>query len=145
MFVGNNRCCFFQWQLINCKLQICVMYNSINVFFQVFQYLVQRTFVFLGILSVMFQTVMFFLIKLNYFRVFILLLSALSILWIPLVKSSKSGQLFNYIQAVQGYLGTPLGPVFLCAILWKRMTEKVKSEDQLKFWSFYKIIEMLNV
>ncbi|KAK3587620.1 hypothetical protein CHS0354_032828 [Potamilus streckersoni] len=57
-------------------------------------------------------------------RVFILILCAISVLWIPLVKTSQSGQLFIYIQAVQGYLGTPIGPVFLLAILWRRTTEQ---------------------
>lgn len=56
-------------------------------------------------------------------RVFIAVMCGLSILWIPLVKSSQSGQLFVYIQAVQGYLGTPIGALFLLAILWKRMNE----------------------
>lgn len=57
-------------------------------------------------------------------RVFIAVLCGLSILWIPLVKSSQGGQLFVYIQAIQGYLGTPVGILFLWAILWKRMNEK---------------------
>lgn len=57
-------------------------------------------------------------------RVFIIVISAISILWVPLVKSSKSGQLFIYLQSIQSYLGTPLCPVFLFAILWGRMTEK---------------------
>ncbi|KAH3888394.1 sodium/glucose cotransporter 4-like [Dreissena polymorpha] len=57
-------------------------------------------------------------------RVFIAAVSGLSILWIPLVKSSQSGQLFVYIQAVQGYLGTPIGAIFLWAILWRRMNEQ---------------------
>ncbi|KAL3858002.1 hypothetical protein ACJMK2_012620, partial [Sinanodonta woodiana] len=56
-------------------------------------------------------------------RVFIIGLCGISILWIPLVRSSQSGQLFIYIQAVQGYLGTPIGALFLWAILWKRMNE----------------------
>ncbi|KAL3858003.1 hypothetical protein ACJMK2_012621 [Sinanodonta woodiana] len=47
-----------------------------------------------------------------------------NVLWIPLLKTSQSGQLFIYIQSVQGYLGTPIGPVFLLAILWKRTTEQ---------------------
>ena len=59
------------------------------------------------------------------FRVFILVLCVVSILWIPLVQSSAGGQLFVYIQSIQGYLGTPLGAVFLMAIFWKRMNEKV--------------------
>ena len=41
------------------------------------------------------------------------------------MKSSQSGQLFVYIQAIQGYLGTPIGALFLWAILWKRMNEHV--------------------
>ncbi|WAR03091.1 SC5A9-like protein [Mya arenaria] len=57
-------------------------------------------------------------------RVFVAVVSGLSILWIPLVKSSQSGQLFVYIQAVQGYLGTPIGALFLWAILWRRMNEQ---------------------
>uniref|UniRef100_A0A2C9K5S3 Uncharacterized protein n=1 Tax=Biomphalaria glabrata TaxID=6526 RepID=A0A2C9K5S3_BIOGL len=58
-------------------------------------------------------------------RLFILLLCGVAILWIPMVKSSQGGQLFNYIQAVQGYLGTPIGALFLAAILWKRMNERL--------------------
>ncbi|XP_013413373.1 sodium/glucose cotransporter 5-like [Lingula anatina] len=57
-------------------------------------------------------------------RVFIVVLCGVSILWIPLVQSSQGGTLFNYIQAVQGYLGTPISALFLLAIFWKRMTEK---------------------
>lgn len=57
-------------------------------------------------------------------RIFILFLCAVSILWIPLVRSSQGGQLFNYIQAVQGYLGTPIGALFFLAVMWKRMTEQ---------------------
>lgn len=52
-----------------------------------------------------------------------------AILWIPLVRSSQGGQLFNYIQAVQGYLGTPIGAIFILAILWKRMNETVSSNS----------------
>ncbi|XP_059148470.1 sodium/myo-inositol cotransporter 2-like [Physella acuta] len=57
-------------------------------------------------------------------RLFVLLLCGVAILWIPMVRSSQGGQLFNYIQAVQGYLGTPIGALFLAAILWKRMNER---------------------
>ncbi|BFZ20478.1 hypothetical protein BsWGS_23517 [Bradybaena similaris] len=56
-------------------------------------------------------------------RLFILIMCGVAILWIPLVRSSQGGQLFNYIQAVQGYLGTPIGAIFILAILWKRMNE----------------------
>ncbi|XP_060598058.1 sodium/glucose cotransporter 4-like [Ruditapes philippinarum] len=56
-------------------------------------------------------------------RVFIVFMCILSVLWIPLVKSSQSGQLFIYLNAIQGYLATPIGALFLMAALWKRMTE----------------------
>ncbi|XP_067660642.1 sodium/mannose cotransporter SLC5A10-like [Haliotis asinina] len=56
-------------------------------------------------------------------RVAIVILCGVSILWIPMIRSSQGGQLFNYIQAVQGYLGTPIGPLFIMAVLWKRMNE----------------------
>ncbi|KAL4223186.1 hypothetical protein ACF0H5_016658 [Mactra antiquata] len=57
-------------------------------------------------------------------RVFIVIICVLSILWIPLLKSSQSGQLFIYIQAVQGYLGTPIGALFVWSMVWGRMNEK---------------------
>ncbi|XP_053374798.1 sodium/glucose cotransporter 4-like [Mercenaria mercenaria] len=62
-------------------------------------------------------------------RVFIAVICSLSILWTPLVRSSQSGQLFIYINAIQGYLATSIGPVFFFAALWSRMTEKAA------FWS----------
>ncbi|PVD22368.1 hypothetical protein C0Q70_18178 [Pomacea canaliculata] len=57
-------------------------------------------------------------------RFFVLILCVVAILWIPLVKSSQGGQLFNYIQAVQGYLGTPIGALFILGVLWTRMNER---------------------
>lgn len=57
-------------------------------------------------------------------RIFILALCVVSILWIPLLRSSQGGQLFAYINAVQSYLGTPIGALFLLAITWKRMSEQ---------------------
>ena len=68
-------------------------------------------------------------------RIFIVFLCAVSILWIPLVRSSQGGQLFNYIQAVQGYLGTPIGALFFLAVMWKRMTEHVHYRSLLEILS----------
>ncbi|XP_076092318.1 sodium/glucose cotransporter 4-like [Mytilus galloprovincialis] len=56
-------------------------------------------------------------------RLFIIVLCGVSIAWIPLVRSSQGGQLFNYIQAVQGYLGTPIGALFVLGVFWKRTNE----------------------
>lgn len=59
------------------------------------------------------------------FRIFILVLVAISIVWIPVLQASQGGQLFNYIQSVTGYLSPPVLSLFLLAILWKRTNEKV--------------------
>src|SRR6218665_2759415 len=58
-------------------------------------------------------------------RLVVLILCGISILWIPLLQSSAGGQLFVYIQSIQGYLGTPIGALFLLAIFCKRVNEKV--------------------
>ena len=45
------------------------------------------------------------------------------------MQSSAGGQLFVYIQAIQGYLGTAIGPVFVLAVFWKRATESVSASE----------------
>ncbi|KAK2507223.1 hypothetical protein MC885_004934 [Smutsia gigantea] len=56
-------------------------------------------------------------------RVFVVFLVAISILWIPIIQSSSSGQLFTYIQSVTSYLAPPVTALFLLAIFCKRVTE----------------------
>ncbi|KAJ8300476.1 hypothetical protein KUTeg_021995 [Tegillarca granosa] len=56
-------------------------------------------------------------------RVAVVVMCVISILWIPLVKSSQGGKLFTYMTAIEGYLGAPLGIVFLLSIFWRRTTE----------------------
>ncbi|XP_048207225.1 sodium/glucose cotransporter 4 isoform X1 [Perognathus longimembris pacificus] len=56
-------------------------------------------------------------------RVFIVVLVVISILWIPIIQSSNSGQLFDYIQSVTSYLAPPITALFLLAIFCKRVTE----------------------
>lgn len=53
----------------------------------------------------------------------ILVLVAISILWIPLIQGMNNGQLFVYIQAISAYLSPPIAMVFCMAVVWKRMTE----------------------
>ncbi|XP_009455555.2 sodium/glucose cotransporter 4 isoform X10 [Pan troglodytes] len=60
-------------------------------------------------------------------RVFVVFLVVISILWIPIIQSSNSGQLFDYIQAVTSYLAPPITALFLLAIFCKRVTEPVSS------------------
>ncbi|XP_026340687.2 solute carrier family 5 member 4 [Ursus arctos] len=57
-------------------------------------------------------------------RLFIILLTVISILWVPLIQVSQNGQLFHYIEAVSSYLGPPIAAVFLLAIFCKRVNEQ---------------------
>ncbi|XP_049735185.1 sodium/glucose cotransporter 4 isoform X1 [Elephas maximus indicus] len=56
-------------------------------------------------------------------RAFVVFLVVISILWIPIIQSSNSGQLFDYIQSVTSYLAPPITSLFLLAIFCKRVTE----------------------
>uniref|UniRef100_A0A8C2VLY2 Sodium/glucose cotransporter 1 n=1 Tax=Chinchilla lanigera TaxID=34839 RepID=A0A8C2VLY2_CHILA len=58
------------------------------------------------------------------FRLFILVLIAISIAWVPIVQSAQSGQLFDYIQSITSYLGPPIAAVFLLGIFCKRVNEQ---------------------
>ncbi|XP_061593394.1 sodium/glucose cotransporter 4 isoform X2 [Cololabis saira] len=57
-------------------------------------------------------------------RVFILFLMCISLLWIPIIQSANSGQLFEYIQSVTSFLAPPITAVFLMAIFWPRANEQ---------------------
>ena len=59
----------------------------------------------------------------KYFRLFVLVMVAIGIAWIPVVKSSN--ELFHYIQSVTSYLAPPICAVYLLALFWKRCNEKV--------------------
>uniref|UniRef100_A0A674IQN5 Sodium/glucose cotransporter 4-like n=1 Tax=Terrapene triunguis TaxID=2587831 RepID=A0A674IQN5_9SAUR len=56
-------------------------------------------------------------------RVFVLILIAISILWIPIIQMSNSGQLFDYIQSITSYLAPPITALFILAIFCKRINE----------------------
>ncbi|KAM6921797.1 sodium/glucose cotransporter 4 [Xenentodon cancila] len=56
-------------------------------------------------------------------RVFILFLMCVSLLWIPIIQTANSGQLFDYIQSVTSFLAPPITAVFLMAIFWSRANE----------------------
>uniref|UniRef100_A0A8B9FSF3 Sodium/myo-inositol cotransporter 2 n=1 Tax=Amazona collaria TaxID=241587 RepID=A0A8B9FSF3_9PSIT len=57
-------------------------------------------------------------------RVFVLLLTVVSILWIPLVQAGQGGQLFIYIQSISSYLQPPVAVVFMLGCFWRRANEK---------------------
>jgi len=49
-------------------------------------------------------------------RMTMLVLCAISILWLPIVQNSSDGLLFDYIQAITSYLGPPVVTVFVMGI-----------------------------
>ncbi|XP_047230754.1 sodium/glucose cotransporter 4 isoform X2 [Girardinichthys multiradiatus] len=57
-------------------------------------------------------------------RVFVLILMCISLLWIPVVQTANSGQLFEYIQSVTSFLAPPITAVFIMAIFWPRANEQ---------------------
>ncbi|XP_071759597.1 sodium/glucose cotransporter 4 isoform X2 [Centroberyx gerrardi] len=57
-------------------------------------------------------------------RVFILVLVCISLLWIPVIQTANSGQLFDYIQSVTSFLAPPITAVFLMAVFWPRANEQ---------------------
>ncbi|KAB0389636.1 hypothetical protein E2I00_014281 [Balaenoptera physalus] len=65
-------------------------------------------------------------------RVFVVFLVVISILWVPIIQISNSGQLFDYIQSVTSYLAPPITALFLLAIFCKRVTEPLA---RLTWWT----------
>ncbi|KAM9357983.1 sodium/glucose cotransporter 4 [Symphorus nematophorus] len=57
-------------------------------------------------------------------RVFILILVCVSLLWIPIIQTANSGQLFDYVQSVTSFLAPPITAVFLMAVFWPRANEQ---------------------
>ncbi|KAF7232780.1 hypothetical protein EG68_07599 [Paragonimus skrjabini miyazakii] len=56
-------------------------------------------------------------------RLFVIILVAISIGWIPVVQGSQGSQLYLYIQSVSACLAPPIAAVYLVAILWWRANE----------------------
>ncbi|XP_045390527.1 solute carrier family 5 member 4 isoform X2 [Lemur catta] len=57
-------------------------------------------------------------------RIFFLIMTAVSILWVPLVQVFRNGQLIHYTESISSYLGPPIAAVFLLAIFCKRVNEQ---------------------
>uniref|UniRef100_A0A4W5M3V5 Solute carrier family 5 member 2 n=1 Tax=Hucho hucho TaxID=62062 RepID=A0A4W5M3V5_9TELE len=60
--------------------------------------------------------------------VWVLVIVAVSIFWIPVVQAAQSGQLFDYIQSVTSYLVPPIALVFFLVVFVKWVNEQVRSE-----------------
>jgi SSS family solute:Na+ symporter len=50
-----------------------------------------------------------------------IVMTALGLLWLPIMKAISGGGLYQYIQSVQAFLAPPIVAVFLMGLLWKRM------------------------
>ncbi|XP_044514831.1 solute carrier family 5 member 4-like [Gracilinanus agilis] len=57
-------------------------------------------------------------------RVFVIVLIALSIAWIPVVQAGQNGELVQYVASISTYIGSPISAVFLLAIFCKRVNEQ---------------------
>jgi SSS family solute:Na+ symporter len=53
-------------------------------------------------------------------RLTTVVMTALGIIWVPIMKYVSGGGLYQYIQAVQSFLAPPIVAVFLLGLLWKR-------------------------
>ncbi|XP_017952938.2 sodium/glucose cotransporter 5 isoform X1 [Xenopus tropicalis] len=57
-------------------------------------------------------------------RIVTVVLVAISVVWIPILQSANSGQLYVYIQSVTSYLAPPVTAVFALAVFWRRANEQ---------------------
>lgn len=57
-------------------------------------------------------------------RVFVVVMVAISIAWVPVIIEMQGGQTYLYIQEVAGYLTPPTAALFLLGVFWKRCNEK---------------------
>ena len=48
-------------------------------------------------------------------------MTALGLLWLPIMKAISGGGLYQYIQSVQSFLAPPIVAVFVLGLCWKRM------------------------
>ncbi|XP_034525960.1 sodium/glucose cotransporter 2 isoform X1 [Ailuropoda melanoleuca] len=57
-------------------------------------------------------------------RLWVVLIVAVSVAWLPVVQAAQGGQLFDYMQAVSSYLAPPVSAVFVLALFVPRVNEK---------------------
>ncbi|XP_074060487.1 sodium/mannose cotransporter SLC5A10 [Macrotis lagotis] len=57
-------------------------------------------------------------------RLVIVVLIGISVVWIPVLQGSKSGQLFIYMQVVTSSLAPPVTAVFVLGVFWNRANEQ---------------------
>ena len=53
-------------------------------------------------------------------RITTVVMTALGLIWVPIMKAVSGGGLYQYIQAVQSFLAPPIVAVFLLGLCWRR-------------------------
>lgn len=56
-------------------------------------------------------------------KLFVVVMVAISIAWVPVIIEMQGGQMFYYIQEVSGYLTPPVAALFLLGVLWRGTNE----------------------
>lgn len=56
-------------------------------------------------------------------RLFVVLMTVVGILWIPIVIQMQGSELYIYMQQVIGFLAPPIACIYLLAVLWTRANE----------------------
>ncbi|KAM9583422.1 sodium/glucose cotransporter 2 isoform 5-T6 [Trichechus inunguis] len=59
-------------------------------------------------------------------RLWVVLIVAVSVAWLPVVQAAQGGQLFDYMQSVSSYLAPPVSAVFILALFVPRVNEKLR-------------------
>lgn len=57
-------------------------------------------------------------------KVFLVALTGISVVWIPIMESAEGGQIYKYSVAANGLFGGPTCSLFIIAVSWKRINEK---------------------
>ncbi len=57
-------------------------------------------------------------------RLFVLLMTAIGIAWIPIVIQMQGSELYIYMQQVIGFLAPPIACIYLLSVLWTRANER---------------------
>jgi uncharacterized sodium:solute symporter family permease YidK len=71
-------------------------------------------------------------------RVFVIILVAISIIWIPVIQVSQGSRLFDYIQSITSYLSPPICAIYVMAIFFKRINEQgVTTINFFEYFLFY--------
>ena len=60
-------------------------------------------------------------------RLFVVALTVVAVLLIPVMASSNGGEIFRYSTTITGYLSAPTCAMFFLAMFWKRVSEPVFS------------------